>query len=146
MDQRIDEAAVWQRVSAAAASAGEPRDGVLSELERAIRQGRGLCSLGQKLYRRTGKHIYGVLVSAQRKENRILCSLHALLGGRETDNSVVQPPDTGEHPDHRQLTALQGEQIRTLKNLAGRLQEPERGLLEQLAGEGERRWRGLLET
>lgn len=148
MKREIDEAAVWQRVTAAAKDPGTARDMETTplnlELMEALRGGKALAQQ-YRLLSRSGKSGYKALFDGQKEENQQLLGLWALQAGKAPVVSTAPSPMHKSYLHQiRWLLEAQNQQQRRLVTLSGRLSENQASLVSHLAQQAGKRWCWLL--
>lgn len=150
MEKKIDEAAVWRRVTAASAPALEEKQAAPSQevgLMSAIYTGEILAAAYDALGNR-GRSLHARLAKEQLAENRTLKSLWFLSTGKvlpTSENTYRRDPKESYTARLRWLLELQGGQQEALEALAKESAGRQASLLGDLALDAALRWRELLD-
>ena len=147
MERKIDEAAVWRRVNAAAGTAAvEPKAPMEQgpSLSEVLKTGRTLYEAYAGLSR-GGRKLFGELAQGQRSENRLLWGIYYLQAGvRPRLSEQRQNPGGNYITRLRWLLELQGQQQEALETLSQQTGGRTGKLLRELSQKAEERWQRML--
>lgn len=139
----IDEAAVWQRVTAARVEP-QPEDITKQPLLAAIQTGKQLENAYGTLFR-SGKQQWKSLLRTQQQENRQLRGLYVLhFGGPPPAQGTAPSQRRSYEAQIRHLLQLEQQQQDALSSLAGQFSGLPQQLLILLGQQAAQRWQVLL--
>lgn len=154
MERKIDEAAVWRRVTAASGTTTETgkekeppaappfEQALLATLVSGMTLASAYGALG-----RSGRRLHNEFAQGQRAENRLLKSLYFLKTGyspRLPENTLHRDPKEAYVARLRWLLDTQGKQQEALEALSGQASGKTAKILTELTQKAAQRWEALL--
>ena len=150
MERKIDEAAVWKRVTAASTQSTEPVRAATPSPQQALLNalitGRTLAGAYEAL-RRSGRSAYNEFARGQQRENRLLRGLYFLHTGQTPHLPEAIPrrvPKELYVSRLRWLLETQDAQQAALKSLSEKSSGQTANILADLSQKAAQRWEGLL--
>lgn len=145
MEQKIDEAAVWKRVTAASKTPPEPKTPQTDALYQVLVRGKALEE-GYRTLSRSGRKGYSTLVQGQVQENQSLMGVYYL---RHRQKPALPNGQGGRSQNYVNLLCRlleqQGQQQEQLLSLSTGASGCEKALWVDLAGKASQRWSSLVQ-